>query len=145
MAESELKALLREGYSKLFYQNWPVWLAGVILGILSVLCFAWARPWGVAGGLKNWGDWIYYAIGVYKSRPEPFFTSTNSLLTLGLLWGAFGSSLMSKEFGIRVAPAWELLKGIVGGSLMGIGSAMAGGCNVGGFFSATSALSLSGP
>lgn len=144
MSQSQLKTILKDGYSKVFYENWPVWLAGILLGTMSVMCFAWARPWGVAGGLKEWGDWIYYLIGVYKRPPVPFFTSTNSLLTLGLLWGAFGASLMSKEFQIRIAPSWELLKGIIGGCLMGVGSAMAGGCNVGGFFSATAALSLSG-
>jgi uncharacterized membrane protein YedE/YeeE len=43
-----------------------------------------------------------------------------------------------------MAPPFELLKGAVGGILMGIGAAMAGGCNVGGFYSALGALSLSG-
>lgn len=38
----------------------------------------------------------------------------------------------------------ELLKGGVGGLLMRMGAVLAFGCNVGGFFSATSALSLSG-
>lgn len=144
MSDGPFKELFKEGYSKVFYETWPVWFAGILLGIMSVLCFAWGRPFGVAGGLKNWGDWIYYLLGIYKDRPESFFTSTNSLLTLGLLWGAFGSSLMSKEFAIRMAPGWELLKGIVGGCLMGVGAAMAGGCNIGGFFAATAALSLSG-
>jgi uncharacterized membrane protein YedE/YeeE len=43
-----------------------------------------------------------------------------------------------------MAPPLELGKGIVGGSLMGVGAAMAGGCNVGGFYTAVSALSLGG-
>ena len=38
----------------------------------------------------------------------------------------------------------ELVKGGVGGLLMGVGAVLAFGCNIGGFFSATSALSLSG-
>jgi len=43
-----------------------------------------------------------------------------------------------------MAPPLELIKGIVGGLLMGVGAAMAGGCNVGGFYTAVSALSLGG-
>src|SRR5256886_12447382 len=35
-------------------------------------------------------------------------------------------------------------KGAFGGLLMGVGAVLAFGCNIGGFFSATSALSLSG-
>jgi len=141
---SVLSEILSNGYQKIFYENWPMWLGGLLIGIMSVITFAWARPWGVAGGLRNWGDWFFSFIGVYQYKPVSPLISTNSILTLGLLWGAFGSALLSKQFAIRKAPPLELLKGIVGGTLMGIGAAMAGGCNVGGFYTAVSALSASG-
>jgi len=141
---SVLSEILSNGHQKIFDENWPMWLGGLLIGIMSVITFAWARPWGVAGGLRNWGDWFFSLVGIYHYKPESPLISTSSILTLGLLWGAFGSSLLSKQFAIRKAPPLELLKGIVGGILMGIGSAMAGGCNVGGFFTATSALSASG-
>ena len=136
--------LLKQGYQKVFFENWPIWLGGLLIGIMSVITFAWARPWGVAGGLRNWGDWFFSLIGVYQHPPISPLVSTNSILTLGLIWGAFGSALMAKQFAIRMAPPLELIKGVVGGTLMGIGAAMAGGCNVGGFYSALSALSLGG-
>jgi uncharacterized protein len=141
---SVLNGILINGYQKVFDENWPMWLGGILIGLMSVLTFAWARPWGVAGGLRNWGDWFFSLVGVYKLKPESPLISTNSILTLGLLWGAFGSALLSRQFAIRKAPPLELGKGMAGGILMGIGSAMAGGCNVGGFFSAVSALSASG-
>ena len=141
---SVLSEILSNGYQKIFNENWPMWLGGLLIGIMSVITFAWARPWGVAGGLRNWGDWFFSFIGVYQYKPVSPLISTNSILTLGLLWGAFGSALLSKQFAIRKAPPLELLKGIVGGTLMGIGAAMAGGCNVGGFYTAVSALSASG-
>ena len=136
--------LLKQGYQKVFFENWPIWLGGLLIGIMSVITFAWARPWGVAGGLRNWGDWFFSLIGVYQHPPISPLVSTNSILTLGLIWGAFGSALMAKQFAIRMAPPLELMKGVVGGTLMGIGAAVAGGCNVGGFYSALSALSLGG-
>jgi uncharacterized membrane protein YedE/YeeE len=141
---SVLVGILSRGYQKIFYENWPIWLGGMLIGIMSVITFAWARPWGVAGGLRNWGDWFFNIVGVYKDPPPSPLISTSSILTLGLLWGAFGSALMSKQFSIRFSPPLELLKGLVGGILMGIGAAMAGGCNVGGFYTAVSALSFSG-
>jgi len=141
---SVLSEILSNGYQKIFYENWPMWLGGLLIGIMSVITFAWARPWGVAGGLRNWGDWFFSIVGVYQQKPLSPLISTNSILTLGLLWGAFGSALLSKQFAIRKAPPLELLKGCVGGTLMGIGAAMAGGCNVGGFYTAVSALSASG-
>ncbi len=136
--------ILRSAYSKIFYENWPFWLGGILIGILSVLVFTWSRPWGVAGGLRNWADNLFYLIGLYSSKPKSPLLSSSSLLTLGLLIGAFMSSLFSKQFAFQKAPFIEMIKGMVGGILMGIGASMAGGCNVGGFFSATSALSLSG-
>jgi len=141
---SVLAGLLERGYQKVFFENWPVWVGGLLIGIMSVITFAWARPWGVAGGLRNWGDWFFNLVGVYQIRPVSPLISTNSILTLGLLWGAFGSALMSRQFAIRMAPPLELIKGVVGGTLMGVGAAMAGGCNVGGFYTALSALSLGG-
>lgn len=141
---SVLTEILCNGYQKIFEEKWPIWLGGLLIGIMSVITFAWARPWGVAGGLRNWGDWFFSIVGVYQQKPVSPLISTNSILTIGLLWGAFGSALLSKQFAIRTAPPLELLKGVTGGTLMGIGAAMAGGCNVGGFFTAVSALSASG-
>ncbi len=136
--------ILKRAYTAVFYENWPVWMGGILIGIMSVITFAWARPWGVVGGLRNWADWLFHQMGLYSHPPVSPLTSTNSILTLGLLWGAFGAALMSKQFALRMAPGLELIKGVVGGSFLGIGSAMAGGCNVGGFYIATSALSFGG-
>ncbi|MBL6968407.1 MAG: YeeE/YedE family protein [Desulfobacteraceae bacterium] len=141
---SVMDGILKRAYSTVFYENWPVWVGGILIGIMSVITFAWARPWGVVGGLRNWADWFFNQIGVYSQPTVSPLISTNSILTLGLLWGAFGAALMSKQFALRMAPGLELIKGFVGGCLLGIGSAMAGGCNVGGFYIATSALSFAG-
>lgn len=142
---SVLVSLLKDVYSKVFYKKWPAWLGGLLIGITSVITFAWARPWGVVGGLREWVDWIFYYLGIYGIHPyHSLLLSSSSVLTFGLLWGAFASALLSKEFTFRIAPPFELVRGAVGGILMGIGTTMAAGCNVGGFFSAASALSLSG-
>src|SRR5262245_15863468 len=95
--------------------------------------------------MRNWGDWILTGLGVVR-RPDliaPWLYS-GSLLNLGVLLGGCAAALLSAEFAIRVPPRGELAKGAAGGLLMGIGAMLAFGCNVGGFFSAVSALSLSG-
>ncbi len=140
-----LLTIFNDAYAKIFYKDWPVWLGGLLIGITSVITFAWARPWGVVGGLREWFDWLFYSIGLYSSHPyySPYLSSS-SVLTFALIWGAFASTLLSKQFAIRIPPPFEFFRAVFGGTLMGIGSAMAAGCNVGGFFSAISALSLSG-
>ena len=99
---------------------------------------------GVVGGLRNWAQWFSFQVGWYDQAPLSPLLSTNSIITLGLLWGAFGAALMSRQFGFQMAPPLELVKGVIGGTLMGLGAAMAGSCNVVGFYSAISALSLCG-
>ncbi len=140
-----LTDLVKDGYARIFFKRWPAWLGGLLIGITSVITFAWARPWGIVGGLREWIDWSFYCLELYGSHPyyNPLLSSS-SILTFGLLWGAFASALLSREFSLKIAPPFELVRGAIGGVLMGIGTAMAAGCNVGGFFSAASALSLGG-
>lgn len=135
----------KEGYGVLFDRNWPLWVGGVILALLGAICMAAGRPWGVAGGLRVWGDWVFYGIGLYQQAPgHALWLSNPAILTWGLLFGAFGSALLSRQFAFRPAPPLELGKGLVGGVFMGVGSVMAGGCNVGGFYTAIAAGSVSG-
>lgn len=138
-------ARIGQAYAAVLHKNWPVWLGGVLLGLTSIAAFAWARPIGIVGGLREWFDWSFYYLGIYGAPPAlgPL-ASGSSLLTLGLLWGAISSALLSRQFALRVAPPFELARGAVGGALMGVGAAMAMGCNIGGFFSSVSALSLGG-
>jgi uncharacterized protein len=130
-------------YNKVFVQPWTLLQSAVLVGILSIITFAWDRPWGVVGGLRNWGDWLFHLIGLYPQTPASPVTFSSSVLTFGLIWGAFIAALMSRQFGLRVPPRLELYKGLAGGLFLGVGSAFAGGCNVGGFYTAFSAMSLS--
>ena len=142
---SSMKTAFREGYTTLFGRQWPYWVAGILLGGINVFMFAYARPWSSADGIRNWGDWFYKTIGASDQIIiDPHLYST-SVLNFGLIVGSMAAALFARQFAVRIAPFRELLKGLVGGTLMGIGSSLAFGCNIGGFFSATSALSLSGP
>ncbi len=139
-----LRDILRREHKKVFEETWSLLAGGVLIGLMSIVTFVWARPWGVVGGIRNWGDWFFYWIGLYEARPASALTSGSSVLAIGLLWGALIAALMAKQLAFRVPPRLELIKGLVGGVLLGIGAALAGGCNVGGFYSAIGALSLSG-
>lgn len=142
--ESILKTRFRQGYKAIFYQQWPPLTGGVLLGLFSVLIVAWSRPWGIVGGIRNWADWIFYGLGFFPERPENAFFYSSSIMDIGFLLGAFGAALMAKEFALRKTPALEIIKGLAGGVFMGIGSALAMGCNVGAFYTPLINLSASG-
>ena len=136
---------LAAGYGALFGRQWPAWVGGILFGMLSILLFVWEKPWSVADGVRNWGDWLLNGVDITDTFIiDPHLYST-SVLNLGIIGGAFAAALLARQFRLRGAPPWELLKGVVGGCLMGVGASLSFGCNIGGFFSATSALSLAGP
>ena len=139
-----LGTALSEGYHVLFGKQWAAWVAGILLAVSNILLFAYEKPWSAADGVRNWGDWVFNSLGLADTIIiSPYLYST-SLLNFGVIAGAFAAALLAGQFRIQGASAFELLKGLVGGTLMGVGAAIAFGCNIGGFFSATSALSMAG-
>ena len=146
MREPEsLGEAFKNGYDSIFGKQWPIWVGGILFGMINVFMFAFERPWSSANGIRNWGNWFFNSLEVTDiTIISPHLFST-SLLNFGIIGGAFASALLAKQFQVRMAPTRELFKGLLGGTLMGIGSALSFGCNIGGFFSATSALSLAGP
>ena len=140
-----LSDAIKNGYDSIFGKQWPIWVGGILFGMINVFMFAFERPWSSANGIRNWGNWFFNSLEVTDiTIISPHLFST-SLLNFGIIAGAFASALLAKQFQLRMAPTRELIKGLLGGALMGIGSALSFGCNIGGFFSATSALSLAGP
>src|SRR6266852_7265806 len=140
-----MASALRAQWDALVSRAWPVWGAALLVATVNVFLFAFDRPWTASDGLRNWGDWVLTAAGLVR-RPDllPPWLYSGSLLNLGVIVGGAIAALLSREFAIRVPPRAELAKGAAGGLLMGVGAVLAFGCNLGGFFSATSALSLSG-
>ena len=137
--------VFREQYDQLFARPWPVMGAAVLIAVTNVFLFAFDRPFTASDGVRNWGDWILTGLGLV-SRPDlvaPWLYS-GSMLNLGVIAGAFAAALLSREFALRVPVRGELVKGAAGGVMLGVGAMLALGCNIGGFFSAVSALSLSG-
>ena len=140
-----LKGEFTDGYSTVFEKKWPAWSAGILLAIIALLVFLWNVPWGIAGGYRNWGDWILYFIIPGHHRPEMApWLHTLSVTNFGLLTGAMASAMLSRQFKIRKAPGLEYINGIIGGIFMGAGAALASGCNVGGFYTAIGVFSMGG-
>ena len=132
-------------YTAVFGRPWPIWSAAFLIATINVFLFAFDRPWTASDGLRNWGDWMLLGLGLaHRTDLVAPWLYSGSLLNLGVLLGGLTGALLSREFAIRMPPRGELIKGTGGGLLMGLGAMLAFGCNIGGFFSAISALSLSG-
>ena len=131
-------------YKTLCQTEWNATVTGVIIAVLSILIMAWWRPWGAVGAVRNWGEWILYGIGVFDQRPSSFIINSGSVIGIGFVAGAFVSACLGNDFSFKFPPPWEYVKAIIAGILMGIGSAFAGGCNVGGMYNAIGNLAANG-
>ena len=135
----------KEMYGVIFKEEWEYWVGGILLAILAILMWIWGQPWAMIGGYRNWGNWFLTGIGIFHGKRliSPLL-DPKSIMALGIIFGAFTAALISGDFGLRMPPWFELLKGAIGGVLMGFSAVVAGGCNVGGFYSQFAALSASG-
>lgn len=148
---SKVKSL----YKTCCQSEWNPTVAGAIVAFLSVLIMAWWRPWGAVGAIRNWGDWIIYGLntvvgaeegilGFYDEAPKSALLSSGSVIGIGFIAGAFISACLGKDFAFRIPPYREMVKAVIAGVLMGVGSTFAGGCNVGGMYNAIGNLSANG-
>ncbi len=142
-----LLSYLSDNYRLIFGKQWPPWLGGLILGLLSFALFAYyERAWFIYDGFYVTGDWLISSVGIDPANDtvNPW-DSLGWVQNLGIILGAFISCLLANDFRIRFPTRRiRLVEGFTGGIIMGIGAMLAPGCNIGGYFSAIASLSASG-
>ena len=142
MAESKSNHPLAHLFRTFFGKHWPVWIGGIVLGMLNTILFAIKSPWGASGGVTNVGDNLYGVFGLFTEKAiSPINENNYGMLVILIVLGSFIGALFSKEFALRIPPKGEMIKGFLGGSLMAIGATVGIGCSIGSFFSGVPALS----
>ena len=129
----------KSDYDKLFVKKWSSYMGAVVLVLVILGLMVNGMVWGVFGGVKFWGDWINHLIGLgpllgLPTELDSFWSHKMSLMNTTLVLGAFCAALLSRQFAPSRPPKLEYLWAMLGGCLMGIGAALAGGCTTGGFF-----------
>ncbi|HYO27661.1 MAG TPA: YeeE/YedE thiosulfate transporter family protein [Azonexus sp.] len=129
----------RADYERLFVKEWSPFVGAILLVLAIISLMVSGLVWAVFGGIKFWGDWINNLIGLgpilgIPNELEGFLAHRLSLMNVVLVLGAFSAALLSRQFSINRPPRLEYVWAAIGGSMMGVGAALAGGCTTGGFF-----------
>ena len=133
----------RTGVSRLLFERaWNPPTTGVLVGIVAVI--AWPASWasGRHDGLgitTPSSNLVGLLVTGDRSRLD-----WGVLLVVGILVGSYLAARASGEFRVRVPSAQVIQRSIVGGVLMGVGAAWAGGCSIGNALVQTSLLSWQG-
>lgn len=138
---------------------WPYWVGGIILGIINVIIlFVTGKAWKIttsflylgAGILEllrvNTKDWYYFK--VYNNQLSPgntYFNNSLIVIIIAMIIGSLLSVLFLSEFKFKkIKNKRQFIAAIVGGILMGYGTRLSFGCNIGAYFSAIPSFSLHG-
>jgi len=138
-------------YRSLWKKAWPLWAGALALAFANIFMFAYARALGVFPQMAMWGSWIYNLMDIKVDAPftavplRPLHLDIHSMINFGIILGVAMASFISEEFKIRKEDWRGYAAALVGGIFMGFGTVIMIPCNVGGFYTAIMALSLSGP
>ena len=138
-SDSGWLAGFKADYQTLFVEEWSPFVGAMLLVLTIIGLMLSGLVWGVFGGVKFWGDWFNNLIGLgpvlgLPQQTEGFLMHRMSLMNIMLVVGALSAALLSRQFSPNRPPPLEYLWAAAGGSLLGIGAALAGGCTTGGFF-----------
>jgi uncharacterized protein len=158
--QSEEERSVRQSLALRLTQGpWPLVWGGVALALLNAAVLVLSgKPWGETSAFALWGSKIATALGVdahgwaYWQRPgfdkqldKTVLLDVTSVMDFAILLGAGAAAAAAGSFRARWGgsrKAW--IGAAVGGFLMGYGARMSNGCNIGAYFSAIGAGSVSG-
>ncbi|NMO91442.1 YeeE/YedE family protein [Actinomycetospora sp. TBRC 11914] len=147
------------GLRRVLRGSWPLWVGAVLLGVLNAAVLVVSgQPWGVTSAFGLWGSKIAALFGAHPAGWAYFQVPANarslagsvladrvSVLDFGIMAGALVASALGGAFVLHRAVPWRtVVAALLGGVLMGYGARLAGGCNIGAYFSGIASFSLHG-
>jgi len=145
------------GWKRIFRGSWPLFAAAIVLAVLNALTLMTrGTPWGITSAFALWGSkvaqifgvdvasWGYWQGANASALQASIFADSTTILNFGVILGAFIASAAGGLFKFSKVTIGNLLAAIIGGLLMGYGSRLAFGCNVGAYFGGIASFSLHG-
>ena len=145
---------------KCLKKPWPFWIGGILLGIMNVVLLATIGiSWQITSGFLLWGIGILQWVGLDPFKWEYFshfqsyygpiiaqknvFINQYTILNIGVITGSLIATLFASQFKWKkIKSKKQLIVALLGGIMMGYGTRLAVGCNIGAFFSGIPSFSL---
>lgn len=145
------------GWKKVLRGSWPLYTAAIVLAILNALTLTVrGTPWGITSAFALWGgkalmaagldvtSWGYFTGVNGEALKNTVLADSTSVMNFGIILGAFISASLQGTFKPKKIKPGVAGAAIIGGLLMGYGSRLAFGCNIGAYFSGIASFSLHG-
>ncbi|MBF7096225.1 YeeE/YedE family protein [Alkalibacter sp. M17DMB] len=154
--DKPFKLFSYETYHKFFMERWSFVTGGILLAFLFIfILITTGHSWGVTGGFTNWGVAFLQMLGVEFTSPalagsvatanKGVLNDPLGLRNFGIIVGAAIAMLLAGRFKFDLDfKLKDIIIYAIGGTFMGFGARLAGGCNIGAMLSGIGNFSLSG-
>lgn len=142
---------------QVFVARWPPWLGGLFVGLIGIAAYLRLSPLGVTAELGSRSRQVADAFGLLPERLEGLdsfrgcatvirdaLLTPNGLFVIGLVLASFCAALASGEFRPSLPRPSHVVRGLLGGVLLGWGTLVGLGCTIGTLLSGVSAGAVSG-
>ena len=148
-----------QGLERFLRGPWPLLWGAAALALLNYATLALAgRPWGITSAFALWGAKALNGLGVEvgawafwqapanaKALAEPLWRDITTVMDIGIVLGALLAAGLAGRFAPNLnIPLRSLVAAVIGGLLLGYGSRLAYGCNIGAYFSGIASGSVHG-
>jgi hypothetical protein len=118
----------------IFKKGWLWWVSGIAIGIIAIIWLVFSpTPLGITGNWFNVGELFV----------ESGDLTMGGWMVLGIIGGSMIAAIIAGEFKLRAPKEGKtLLLQFIGGVMLGVGAAFAGGCNIGNLLSGVPLLSV---
>ena len=141
----------------IFLRRWPPWLGGLFVGLIGIAAYLRLSPLGVTAEIGSRSRQLAAHFELLPSRLEGLdsfrgcatairdaLLTPNGLFIAGIVASAFAAALAAGEFKPKRPGGGHVLRGLIGGALLGWGTVIGLGCTVGTLLSGISAGAVSG-
>ncbi|MDF1876351.1 YeeE/YedE family protein [Sulfurimonas sp. SAG-AH-194-L11] len=149
-------------YERVFVKNWTMSLSVLAISVVFSFLLTYSyKGWGASSALGIWFGKLMMLFGTdvqslsaFTTKKatlfsEPLLNHAGSMQNIGIIWGAIVALILAGIFkksfiaGLKISP-----KGVAtfafGGFIMGFGTRLSNGCNVGALYTPIAEFSLSG-
>lgn len=146
-----------KGWIRILRGSWPLWVAAILLAVFNALTLlVRGSPWGITSAFALWGskvamffgidvtEWVYWSGERAAALDQSVLMHSTSVLDFGVILGAFLASTAGGVFALKKIGIKRIAAAVIGGILMGYGSRIAFGCNIGAYFGGIASFSLHG-
>lgn len=156
-AAPDAPAAAADPLAAIFLRRWPAWLGGLFVGLIGIAAYLRLSPLGVTAEIGSRSRQLAAHFALLPSRLEGLdsfrgcatairdaLLTPNGLFIAGIVASAFAAALAAGEFKPKRPGGAHVLRGLIGGALLGWGTVIGLGCTVGTLLSGISAGAVSG-